>query len=885
MRFFWSRGRMDADAGEELQNHLDLLIDRYIEQGMTPDDARIAAARQLGNVTRVREDIHEMNGVRWLDAFAGDVRYAARQIARNRVFAGVVIATMALGIGANTAISSVAYSVLVKPLPYAAPDEIYSVNIIVPERREQIPSLPATVQVFLAWRNNNTAFTSITALTPWEASVTGGGEPERLGGAQVAANFFSFLGVPVARGREFSTDEAQPGTDRVVVISDALWRVRYGADPSIVGKTITINGESFEIIGVASPSLLAPTSAQLHALIPFAPRIDIFKPIAPTPAMLNNESWDHGVLVRLATGAPIERGRQQLHDVLLDMARAQLPGVKTDPLIELVPMRDIYAARVRGPLMLIVIAAVLLLVAACASIANVFLAKGAGRAAELALRMALGASRGRIAVQLLTEALLLAIAGGAVGVVLAWYGTVLLSASAPHDVRALSHAELSVPFFACALIVTMLTGVVCGIVPVMQANRRDPAGEIKDGARTVAPRAGRVRQALAGVEMTLATVLLASSALLLHSFVNVMSTDRGYDIADVLTADLSLFGARYQSADARVAFYDELIERVRGLPGVTAAGAINDLPAVSATDGPSRTVLRAEDTNFQEVMLQRPVAMIRAVTPGYFAASGTQLLAGRLFANTEPSLAAIASETLVRLLWPGATPADVIGRRMRQDGNMSRPTLEVIGVVADAKAGGLDVDPTAALYRPYAQWASGPMTLVVRTNQDPAALAPAVKSEIRRLDADLPIAAMRTMREIVGSAVAQRRFQMTLTSLFAIVALLLGVVGVYGVTNYAVASRTKEIGVRLALGADRSDVLQWTFVAGMMPVLAGGAIGLVIAMLSANVLRAMLFGISAFDPVSFTSVIAILIVTGAIACYVPARRASRIDPAQALRNN
>jgi predicted permease len=885
MRFFWSRRRIDADAAEELQAHLELLTERNIAKGMTPVDARAAAQRQMGNTTLVREDIHEMNGVRWLDNLARDTRYAWRQIARHRVFAMVVITTMALGIGANTAILSVAYSVLMKPLPYASPDEIYSVNIIVPERREQIPSLPATVQVFLAWQKHNTAFTSMTAMTPWEASVTGGGEPERLGGAQVAANFFAFLGVPIAQGRGFSNEESRPGNDRVVVISDGLWRTRYGANPAIAGTSIMINGEPFVIIGVAAPSLLVPTSAQLHALIPFAARIDIFKPIAPTPQALNNESWDHGVLVRLAAGAPIERGRQQLHDVLSDLARAQMPGVKTDPIIELVPMRDIYAARVRPPLVLIVVAAVLLLVAACASIANVFLAKGAGRAAELSMRMALGASRGRIAMQLLTEAGLLALAGGAVGAMLAWYGTVLLSVSAPHDVRALSHAELSAPFFACALIVTMLTGIVCGVVPVVQASRRDPAGEIKDGARTAAPRAGRARQALAGVEMALATVLLATSALLLHSFVNVMTTDRGYAIEGVLTADLSLFGARYQSGEARGAFYGTLVDQIRALPGVTAAGAINNLPAVSATDGPSRTIFLPEDTNIQQLMLQRPVAIIRAVTTGYFAASGTPLRAGRPFADTEPGLVAIVSESLAGLLWPGVPRAEVVGRRLRQSANLSSPLMDVIGVVADAKAGGLDVDPTAALYRPYAQWASGPMTLVVRTNQDPAALADGVKREIRRLDANLPIASMRTMREVVGSAVAQRRFQMTLTSLFAIVALLLGVVGVYGVTNYAVASRTKEIGVRLALGADRSEVLHWTFAIGMRPVIAGGAIGLLIALLSAKALRAALFGITAFDPVSFSAVAVILLATGASACYLPARRASLVDPIQALRHD
>ena len=884
MRFFWSRRRMDADAAEELRAHLELLTERYIDGGMSPEEARAAATRQLGNVTRVREDIHEMNGFRLIDNLARDVRFAMRQAASNRVFALVVVITMALGIGANTAILSVAYSVLIKPLPYAEPDEIYAAEIIVPERRAQFPSLPATVQVFLAWQRAQTVFASITALTPWEASLTGDGEPERVGGASVAANFFSFLGAPIERGRAFLEEEGRPGKDRVVVISHSLWQRRYASDEAIVGRTVSINGEPFQVIGVAAPSLIVPTRTQLHPVIPFAARVDVWKPIAPTPATLNNESWDHGVLVRLRDPRQQSQGEQQMTALLIELARAQMPGVKTEASVHLVPVRDLYAAKVRRPLLLVVAAAMLLLAAACASIANVFLSRGASRSSEIAMRIALGASRGRIASQLFVETMLLAACGGAVGTVLAFYGTALLVTAAPPDVQVLSAASLNLPFLFSALAVTLMTGVLCGVVPVLQGGRRDPVTALKDAARTTPYRIGRARQTLVGIEMALATLLLASGALLLHSFVNVLNTDRGYDVDGILTVDLSLFGDRYKSPQARGVFYSELIGRVRAQPGVMAAGGINNLPAVSASDGPSRAILLPEDTDFAAVVLVRPVAMIRTVTTGYFAASGSQLRAGRTFGDSESGLVAVVSESLAARLWPGDSAINVLGRRIRQGGNLSIPLIEVIGVVGDAQPGGLDRDPVAALYRPYQQFPSGPMTLIVRTAQDPAVLAGSIKAEIRRMDPDLPITAMRTMRDVVSATVAQRRFQMLLVSLFATVALLLGVVGVYGVTNYAVVCRTKEIGVRLALGATRRDVMRWAVAVGMWPVSVGLAAGLVGAALIANLFRATLFGVTPLDPLSFGGVAIVLLAAASLACYLPARRAGTVDPVLALRH-
>ncbi len=820
-----------------------------------------------------------------LDTLRQDVRYALRMFARNPSFAAVVIVTLALGIGANVAIFSVVYAMLIKPLPYMAPDELYSAEVVVPERREQIPSVPVSVQIFMEWRQAPTALSGVAALRPWEANLTGDGEPERVGGARVSANFFSLLGVPMARGRSFADGEEQPGNDRVVVISDVLWRRRYGAEPDVIGRTILINGEPHAVLGIAPPSLLVPTGGRLHALIPFAPSVDIWKPIAPTAAELKGESWDHGVIVRVAERARLEQSRQQLELILNERLRRELPDLKTQGVIQLVPIREIYSGKIRLRLLLILAASSLLLLTACASIANVFMARVASRAHEFATRVALGAGRGRILSQTLTEALVLAVAGGALASFIATYGASLLTRFGPDDLRQLDVTGLNAPLIGFGLFVTFTTGLVCGLVPAWQAYRGDTGTELREAARSAmgGRNAARSRQMLVAIETGLATLLLASAGLLLHSFVKVMTANRGYDVERVLAVDLSLFGERYSTSAGRGAFYTTLLSSVRDLNGVNAAGAISNLPALSAAgDGASRTILHADDPIFQQVVLTRPVAGIRGVTAGYFAASGTTILSGRVLSDAEQTPVAIISESLANRLWPGEPAAAAVGRFFRQS-NVSGPLVAVVGVASNAHPGGFDREPAPIVYRPYAQWASGPMTLVVRTAKDPSALAPVIRSQIGAMDANLPIASMRTMREIVSLTVAQRRFQMLVTSLFALVALLLGSVGVYGVVSYAVECRTKEIGLRMALGAANGDVMRWVFANGMAPVLIGVSAGLTAAVATAVALRSALFGISPTDPLALGTVALVLLATSGLACYLPARRAAALDPIAALR--
>jgi putative ABC transport system permease protein len=887
LRWLVERRRKEAELREELEFHLEEEREERQAEGLSDAQARAAAHRDFGSVALIAEDTAATWGWPRLEQVWHDVRYAARWLMRSPGFTAVAVLTLALGIGANTAIFSVVHSVLLKPLPYAQPDDIHSVEVVIPERRDQFASLPVTVQAYLEWRKTPTVFSGIAALRPWECNVTGDGEPERLGGARVSANFFSFLGVPVAGGREFSDDDDQPGNERVVVISDALWRRRYGSNPGVIGKKVVINGADHIIVGVAPPSLLMPTGTQLHPLLPFASRIDIWKPLAPTVRELKNESWDHGILVRLPGGANVDQGRRQLARVLNDMAHAQLPDIKTEVVIELVPIREIFAGRVRLQLVLVFAASAMLLLMACANIANLFLARTASRAGEFATRIALGAGRARILSQTLTETLVISLLGGAAGAVIARYGASALASYGPADVQLLADARLNLQVFGFATVASLATGCICGIFPVWQTQQKHAATDLREGARTSigGGRAARARQILVGVEMALGTALLASSALLLHSFVNVMGADRGYQVEQVMAVDLSLFGQRYATSQGRVAFYREVADNVRALPGVLAAGAISDLPAVAASTGASRTILYPSDTDFGRVVLARPVAMIRSITAGYFAASGTSLRAGRPLEDDERQLAAVISEALARRMWPDELLTNIVGHQFRQDGNVSGPLVTIVGVVEDARAGGVDREPLPTIYRPHGQWASGPMTLVVKTAHHPAAVAASVRREIRAIDPALPIPAVRTMREIVSSMVAQRRFQLVLTSLFALVALLLSAVGLYGVVSYAVACRTRDIGLRMALGAVNRDVMRWVFSHGMRPVAVGLAVGLVASIAIARTLRGLLFGITPADPLSMAGVVLVLLLTSGLACYLPARRAAALDPIMALRHD
>jgi predicted permease len=866
----------------EMQFHLESQIAEFVRQGMTPAEAELRARREFGPIELAKDECRDEAGFQWLEHLGRDVRLALRALRKSPGFAAAAILTLALGIGANTAIFSAVYAVLLKPLPYSHPEQLYSVDIAV-SMLPQLGRLTGRIQDYRKWRQSATLFSGVAAMTPAEWNLTGDGEPERVGGAKVTTEFFSLLEMPPEHGRGFLPEEEQPGRNRVVVISDALWRRRFAADLTLIGKTIALDGETHTVVGIAPSSFIVPTGKQ--AYLPFSPRIDVWKPQAPTNSELEGDNWNQTLLLRLKPGITPERGRQQLEAILnADAALHQAPpGMKFVPRLFL--LRELFAGKVRFRLVLVLGASVLLLLMACANTASLFLARIASRSTELATRMALGAGRARVLVQMLAESLWLAAAGCGLGLLVAAAGIRILVALAPSDTGLLAQAGLQVPVLLFAVTASLATGLASGFFPAWQTCRQDAGAALREGARAALGglRAARSRQLLVGLEMALGTALLASAALLLHSFWNVMQADRGYAVDHVLTADLAVSGERYARPPQQVAFYRAVTENIRVLPGVVASGAISQIPANGDED--AQVVLLDGDTERDVQTKGRPIAGFREVTLGYFAASRTALLAGRSFTATDRVTTAIISQSLASRLWPKEPLSRVIGRQFRQGDPVRAPLLTVIGVVADVRAGAVDRRMLPQIYHPYLPpLTPGNMTLLVRTAGAPAKLAGAVRAEIRKLDPNVPIPAIHTMREVIASTVAERSFQMMLTGLFALLALILSTLGIYGVVGYSVACRTREIGLRMALGAVERQILISVVANGLRPVWFGLAAGLCMATIGAFALRSLLFGIAPADPSSLGSVVAVLVFAAVLACYVPARRASRLDPAEALRH-
>lgn len=877
---WFKRRKFERQMDSEMRFHLEAQIQDYATQGMSRDEAELRARREFGSFELAKDEARDLNALAWLDHLHRDVRRAFRSLSRSPGFATSAILTLALGIGANAAIFSAVYAILLKPLPFREADRIYTSRVKLADRTLEIGELSGTVQNYLEWRTKATRFSGVAAMQPTEWNLSDHGEPERVGGALVTTNFFSFLGVSMSYGRAFAPEEEQPGKDRVVVISDSLWRTRYAADPAALGKSIDLYGEKHVIVGVAPPSMLMPKGAVLY--FNFAPRIDIWKPQAPTPQELAGESWNEIILLRLKPGERIEQGREQIH-ALLNPPGWRQPG-RSELVPRLVPVREIFASDVRLRLFLLLGASGLLLLGACTNIANLFLARVASRSGEFAMRIALGASRSRIMAQMLVESMLLALLGGVVASGIAYAGVRLLIAYGPANLALLPHVGWNIPVLLFTTALSLITGLLCGAIPAWQAYRRDPAAGLQESARAAlgGRKPARFRELLVGVQMAFGTALLASAALLLHSFVQVMHADRGYDIERILAVKVSLSLERYSGPQQLVTLFRDLTDRIRALPGVQAAGAISELPATA--DSSSQVVYRGNDTD-EKVILERPIAGFRQATPGYFAASGSALLAGRFFEPQDPVGTAVLSESLAKLLWPSEPLDSIPGRVIRQGSlKQSRPAA-VVGVVRDVQAGAIDKKKMLPqLYRPYLPpRTNGEMTLVARTTGDPS-IAPAIRAIIRETDSSIPPAPVLTMREIVSSTVAERQFQMFLTVLFAIVALLLGVVGVYSVVSYSVACRTRDIGLRMALGALRRDIVSWVLATGMRPVILGLAVGIGGAWIIANSLRGVLYGVSPDDPLVMAGVAATLLVSGAAACYLPARRASRLDPTISLRH-
>jgi putative ABC transport system permease protein len=886
--FRFAQGKRPLDGlDDDIREHIDRETQDNIDRGMTPEEAHRQAMLTFGNVALVKEDTRAVWAWRRVDEFRQDTGYALRTLRRNPGFAAVAVLTLALGIGANTAVFGVLYSMLLQPLPYANPDEIVAVSVYVPQLRSQYPSLPVRAGDFEEFRRSNDVFSGMAAVRERDFNLTGSGEPERLYGARVSANLFSLLGVQPRLGRTFLAEEDAPGRDRVVVISHELWVRRFGADPEIVNRPISLDGEPYSVIGVMPAEFAFPTGRQLHTHVELGPRIDAWKPMAFTREDLApdalNFSW--GVLARLKPGTSRQVAQAHLDAVAQRIGRevlTKVPGLgEVDLRTQIVPVRQVFSGDAQQGLVMIMGAVTLLLVIACVNLVNLLIARLSSRSRELATRMALGAPRARLARQLLTESMVLAALGGAAGVALAVWGTHVLASFGPADLEVSESMVVSGPVLLFALGTIVAVGLAVGLVPAVQIGRRDLHAQIAEDGRGsgAARRTGRLRRSLVTSEVALCTALLVVAGLLLRSFVKLMEVDKGFGVERVLSVDLAVSRARYEGAQT-VAVYEELLDGIRALPGVTSAGAISVLPLTSQSAGEAMGVYLESDT---EQRLDRPVPHYRIVTQGYFGAMGIPLLAGRLFEARESASVVLVSEELGRRLWPDAAPSDIVGRRVKV-GEVTEDPATIAGVVGDVRAAALDREPVPAIYVPHARNRDRAMTIVIRSAQDPSTLAAALRAVVWKRDPTIPVPAARTMREIVSASIAPRRFQMAMVLLFAVLALALALVGVYGVTSYAVARQTREIGVRIALGAQRSALLRSVLAQGLRPVALGLCLGVPAAIAAATAVRSLLFRIAPLDPLVLCAMSAALLFTAAIACYIPARRAAGVDAIVALRD-
>jgi putative ABC transport system permease protein len=799
-------------------------------------------------------------------------------LGRNPGFALVATCSLALGIGANTAIFSVVYAVLLKPLPYAEPDRLVSIAGFVPKMRATIPTMALRAADFDAYRRSSSAFSGMAALRSRDFNLTGSGEPVRLYGARVSANLFSLLGVQPEYGRSFLPEEDAPGRDHVVVISHDLWERLFGAEPSVLNRVVSLDGESYTVVGIMPKRFLFPTGKQLHPLIMFGPHVDVWKPMAfSTVELQQGGNWAYGCVARLKPGVSLAQARESLDAIAATLPFPDGETART----QVVPLREAFSGRVRQGLLLLLGAVALLLLIACVNLANLLLARMSARSAELATRMALGASRWRLARQLLTESVTIAGLGAAVGLLVAYWGTRLLASLGPVDSPAARSSELSGPVLLFMIVLAVATGVAFGLAPAVAAGSGDLRERLSSRGAPSGPRAGRVGRTLVVVEVALSTALSVGAGLLLHSFAKVMNVNRGFTAERILTADLSLPRERYPT-ERTIAFCQELVDRVGSLPGVVAAGLVTAPPlGGKAGRGENGPVYFETDTD-PAVTVERPFAEFHSVTEGYFTALNIPLRAGRLLEDREPAPATVVSAGLARRLWPGRPLEAALGHRIKLNDPAAEPVV-VVGIVGDVRARTLESEPSPMAYRPVSQAPFGDVTLVVRAAEAPEALAQAIRSAVWERDRSLPVAAMQTMREIVSDSTAQRRFQMMLVLLFAGLSLALAVLGIYGVTSYSVSRRTREIGLHMALGARRGQVLLSVLAHGLRPVVMGLLLGLAAAALGASSIRTLLFGIEPLDPLSLAAVSALLLLTAVLACYVPARRAARIEPMAVLR--
>ncbi len=810
-----------------------------------------------------------------------DLRYALRALRQAPAFAAVIALTLALGIGANTAIFSVVHAVLLRGLPYRDPSRL--VVVWSPNRLLGLglDALPTSAGDFHDWQAQSRSFAAMAAFRGRPFNLSGTGDtPMRVNAITATGDFFGIFGISPALGRAFTREEDQPGKRQVAVLSDGLWRRRFGSDQNIIGKTVQLNGETHTIIGIMPAQMRFPQGAELPVFYGFATQPDVWVPFGFTPEERQNR-LSHNILVvgRLAPGVSSAQAQSELAALQTRIAQEHPNGSRGWG-AQIVPLQEQSTGDVRGTLLMLLGAVSLVLLIACANVANLLLARASARRKEIAVRQALGASRVRLMRQLLTESLVLSFSGGLIGLALAAGLTRMLVVLSPPGLPRIEQIGVNGWVLAFSAFLSVITGILFGLVPAFQMSRLALADSLKQGGGRGAVGSGDTpRRLFVLAEVTLAVVLLVSAGLLVRSFAHVLSVKQGFATASTLVMEVGLPPAKYRDEAQQSAFFDRALARLQHLPGVRTIGAVSSLPLSNDENLDTFSVEGRPEPSGEPLLCDT-----RSTGGAYFDAMRIPLLRGRLLIESDQSNilpVAVVSETLARRVFPDRDP---IGQRMKfgEPGN-KRPWMTIVGVVGDVRNSSLEQKPRPQIYVPYHHLPSAFMNIVVHTTVEPGTLAAAVRREIATLDPEQAVANIRTMEQVISAAVTARRFITLLLTLFAILALLLTAVGLYGVVSYTVSRRTGEMGLRMALGATRGRLLSMIVGQGLRLTMAGIALGLAGATALKKLFESLLYGVGAVDPWTFGAVTIALLCVAALACYVPARRAANIDPLKALR--
>jgi predicted permease len=864
LRSLFRRAQVEAELEEELRYHLERQIEVNTAAGMSAEEARYAALRAMHGLDQRKEECRDMRRVRLIEDLWQDLRFSLRSLLKRPGFTAIALLALALGIGANTAIFSLVNAVILQPLPYRDPDRLVSVY----GTRDRSTQGSVGPTDFLDYRSQNKTFEQFAAsgslILPM--TLTGSGEPERLNASIITGNYFDTCGVRPALGRGFSLENEKTGQDQVAVLSHAIWQTRFGGDPNIVNRTINLDGKAYEVLGVMPAEVVLPQPAQLWVPINFD---------ADPEMKMRNARFLRGI-GRLKEGVTLDQAQADT-DVIAAQLEQQYPDSNTGWTLRLIPLREILVGGSRTMLFILFGAVGFVLLIACANVANLLLVRAAARQKEIAMRTALGASGLRIIRQMITESLLLAIFGGALGALLAVAGVKLLVSLGEDNIPRTANVKIDATVLAFTLVISLATGLLFGLAPAISTMKENLVDALKDGIRggSEATVKNRTRSLLVVFESAIAVMLLIGAGLLIRSLVALQNVDPGFDPNNVLTLRVDLSRQKYNTPEKAANFFEQLETRVAGLPSVEAVGLTTDLPlSGEARDMPYGVEGRpaTSDTAFVD---------FRRVNKNYFSAMRIPLRRGRNFTEQEvrqSNKAIIVSQAFVDSVFPNE---EALGKRLIIWSGTRNEPYEIIGIVGDTRFQSLQVEPSATMYMPTREFLF--VNLVIRTQGDPLSLVGGVRKEVNALDPDQPIAAIKPMTEWVAMSASGARYRTTLLGLFALLAMILAATGIYGVMSYSVAQRTQEIGVRMALGAGPLDVLKLVVRQGMILALIGVIVGLAGALALTRVMTSLLFGVTERDPITFVAVAALLIVVAFISCFVPAHRATRVDPLIALR--